>query len=75
MLAGVLVLNLFKIYNPEIMPDVFLERSLPSDIRWSHILISFLVPYSVSSLFTFYALSYFKRNHSSYIELLRKVGE
>ena len=57
------------------MPDVFLERSLPVEVEPSHILIAFSVPYLVSSVFTLYAILMFNKENSSYVEVLRKVGD
>lgn len=73
--VGAVILLFLQKFAPEIMPDVFLERSLPIDMRFQHAVIAFTVPYFVSSFFTLYALIYFKKNHSSYIELLRRVGD
>jgi len=75
LLVGGLVLYLLKLYAPDIMPNVFLERSLPVNVTTYHILVAFFVPYSVASLFSLYALITFNKENSSYIELIRKVGE
>ncbi|MCB9091027.1 MAG: ABC transporter permease [Halobacteriovoraceae bacterium] len=69
------VLWWLKNYAPEIMPDVFLERSLPVEVNFSHLAISFFVPYGVSTLFSFYALYYFNKENTSYVEQLKSVGE
>lgn len=73
--VGVLVLLLLKKFSPQIMPEVFLERSLPVEIKLSHILIAFFIPYLVSIFFSLFALASFDKENKSYIELLRKVGE
>ena len=75
LLVGGAVLYLLKQYAPDIMPSVFLERSLPVEVTPYHILISFFVPYGVASLFSLYALITFNKENSSYIELIRKVRE
>ncbi len=75
LLVGGLVLYLLKEYAPDIMPNVFLERSLPVEVTTYHLLVSFFVPYGVASLFSLYALITFNKENSSYIELIRKVRE
>ncbi len=74
-LVGGLLLLFLKKFSPNIMPDVFLEKSLPVHVTWDHVLIAFFVPYLVSSVFSIYALWVFNKENTSYIELLRKVGE
>ncbi len=75
LVAGGGILWWLKNYAPEIMPDVFLERSLPVEVESSHLLIAFCVPYLVSSTFTVYAILMFNKENSSYVEVLRKVGD
>ncbi len=75
LVAGGGILWWLKNYAPEIMPDVFLERSLPVEVESGHILIAFFVPYLVSSVFTVYAILMFNKENTSYVEVLRKVGD
>lgn len=62
-LFGLFFLYLFDHYAPEIMPDVFVDRKIPILITGKGLLISFLVPYVISSLFVRFALVQFKREH------------
>ncbi len=62
--AGLCFLFLFDHYAPEIMPDVFVDRKIPILITTKGLLISFLVPYLISSVFVSFALSQFKREHN-----------
>jgi lipoprotein-releasing system permease protein len=63
-LMGLVFLYLFDHYAPEIMPDVFVDRKIPILITGKGLLISFLVPYIISSAFVSCALSQFKREHN-----------
>jgi len=74
-ICGVLLLLFLREFSPQIMPDVFLERSLPVSIKLKHLLIAFFIPYAVSIVFSLFALLSFDKENSSYIQLLRKVGE
>lgn len=63
-LAGLVFLYFFDHYAPEIMPDVFLDRKIPILVSTKGLLISFFVPYLISSVFVTFALSQFRREHN-----------
>ena len=60
---GLIFLWLFDHYAPEIMPDVFVDRKIPILITMKGLMVSFLVPYIISSIFVSFALAQFKREH------------
>jgi lipoprotein-releasing system permease protein len=60
---GLVFLYLFDHFAPEIMPDVFVDRKIPILITMKGLLISFFVPYIISSIFVRFALVQFKREH------------
>lgn len=62
--TGLIFLYFFDHYAPEIMPDVFVDRKIPILITSKGLMISFLVPYVISSIFVGFALSQFKREHN-----------
>jgi lipoprotein-releasing system permease protein len=62
-LFGLIFLWLFDHFAPEIMPDVFVDRKIPILITAKGLLISFIVPYVISSVFVTFALAQFKREH------------
>lgn len=66
---GLLALYLLKTYGTEIMPDVFVDRKIPVLITLRGILVSFLVPVSIGTLFSWWSLRQFKRevNFLSYV--------
>ena len=64
MLFALLFLYLFDHYAPEIMPDVFVDRKIPILITTKGLMISFFVPYLISSVFVTFALNQFKREHN-----------
>jgi lipoprotein-releasing system permease protein len=57
-----------------LMPEHFVERNIPVKIDFFSMLISFLVPYFVASLFTHYTFKIFKRENNSFVSLIRKVS-
>ncbi|MGZ3787852.1 MAG: ABC transporter permease [Bacteriovorax sp.] len=64
LMMGLIFLYFFDRYAPEIMPDVFVDRKIPILITSKGLLISFLVPYLISSIFVSFALAQFKREHN-----------
>lgn len=62
-LFGLGFLWLFDHFAPEIMPDVFIDRKIPILITAKGLLVSFVVPYMISSIFVTFALVQFKREH------------
>lgn len=63
-IAGLVFLYIFDHYAPEIMPDVFLDRKIPILVSVKGLLISFFIPYLISSVFVTFALSQFRREHN-----------
>lgn len=63
LLCGLVFLWLFNLYAPEIMPDVFVDKKIPILITWKGLLISFFVPYAISTIFSLFAMAQFKREH------------
>lgn len=63
-IAGLIFLWFFDHYAPEIMPNVFVDRKIPILITAKGLMISFFVPYLISSVFVSFALSQFKREHN-----------
>ncbi len=71
---GVLFLYLLKTEQFILMPDQFVERNIPVKIEILHIIISFLVPYLVASIFSYFTFKIFKKENTSFVSLIRKVG-
>ena len=61
---GLIFLFVFDHYAPEIMPDVFVDRKIPILITTKGLLISFAVPFVISSFFIFFSLKQFQREHN-----------
>jgi lipoprotein-releasing system permease protein len=70
---GVMVLLYLDIKNPIIMPDVFLERSIPIHFSIKHMVYSFFIPYLVASIFVYWSLRDFFLYQSSYSSLIKRV--
>jgi lipoprotein-releasing system permease protein len=61
---GLIFLKLFDQFAPEIMPDVFVDRKIPILITTKGLAISFFVPFLISSIFIFFSLKQFQKDHN-----------
>ncbi|CBW26642.1 putative membrane protein [Halobacteriovorax marinus SJ] len=71
---ALIFLWLIKIYAPNIMPDVFVDRQIPVYITLKGMLISFFVPYVISIAFSALAFFQFKKDESTYLDYVRSIG-
>jgi lipoprotein-releasing system permease protein len=74
LVLGLLFLLLLDNNNFILMPEQFVERNIPVKIEFLSSLIAFLVPYTVSSIFTHYTFRVFKNDKTSFISYIRKLG-
>jgi lipoprotein-releasing system permease protein len=70
---GLLLLLYLDLKSPIIMPEVFLERSIPVVFHYKYNLISFFIPYLISSFFIFWSLKEFFANQNSFSTLIKRV--
>lgn len=73
-LLSLLFLFLLKKYGGNIMPDIFVERSIPVLITTKGVIISFFIPYSISVFFSHFSLALFSKDEESYIDHVRAIG-
>lgn len=58
----------------EFMPEVFVERKLPVNITLFGLLSSFFIPSSISVLFSYVSLGFFKRENPSMLKHIRSIS-
>lgn len=75
MLLGLGVLWLLDHADMSIMPDIFLETKLPISIDAKGILLSVLVPYSISLFFSLFIFKNIRNDQQSFLLQLRSRGE
>ncbi len=68
--VGLFFLFLMDKYAPEILPDLFIDRKIPIHVTVSALGISFIVPYLISIVFSYFSLAQFKKE-ISYIHQIR----
>jgi len=78
-LLGVAVGSTFLVvlerFGHNLMPDIFVERSLPVHIDAQTLTIAFFTPFLVSLVFSTFSFLQFKRDNPSFIQLVRGAGE
>ncbi len=72
--CGLLVLKLLNSNDLNLMPDFFVERRIPVKISGLKVFLAFIIPYSISVLFSYFSFSSFKKDTGSFIKLLRQAS-
>lgn len=73
-LLGLALLFYLKNYAPVIMPDVFVERSLPVSFQLRHFVYAILLPFMIASVFTFFSIKEFFGAQGSMTQLMRRLN-
>ncbi|MEX1099492.1 MAG: hypothetical protein WEB87_03630 [Bacteriovoracaceae bacterium] len=73
LVAGLALLGILSSNQINFMPDFFVERSIPVKVTVSGLVSSFLIPYAVASVFSYFSFSFFKKENVSFITNIRKV--
>jgi lipoprotein-releasing system permease protein len=71
---GFFMLELLESYGHEIMPEVFVERELPVDIEFNHIVISLIIPFGISLIFSYFSFLNFRKENQSFVSVVRSLG-
>ena len=73
-IVGILFLLLLKSNDINFMPDFFVERRIPVKIDSFKIIISFIVPYFIAVIFSYFSFVSFKRESSNFLKLIKSIG-
>lgn len=71
---GTVVLKLLERYGHDLMPDIFVERSLPVQLNFSSIVISLLIPFGISLVFSWFSFAYFRKENQSFVNIVRSLS-
>lgn len=71
---GLMFLWMLDSGNFIIMPEQFVERNIPVNFELKSILFAFFVPYAVASVFTHITFKVFKKEDTSFLSFVRKIG-
>lgn len=72
--AGLTFLYLLQHNDINFMPDFFVERRIPVKLDSFKIIISFIIPYIISVVFSYFSFSMFKKESSSFLNVIRNAG-
>jgi len=73
-LFGFLTLRLLERFGPSLMPDIFVERDLPVHLDFNHLIISILIPFGISLVFSYFSYLNFKKENQSFVSIVRGLG-
>lgn len=71
---GHLTLILLETYGHDLMPDVFVERELPVRLDFEHIVISLVIPFGISLVFSYFSFLNFRKENQSFVSIVRSLG-
>lgn len=71
---GHITLKLLENYGHDFMPDIFVERQLPIHLDFSHIVMSLLIPFGISVIFSFFSFAYFRKENQSFVAVVRSIS-
>ncbi len=71
---GSLILRVLEGYGHDLMPDIFVERSLPVQLNFNSIVISLLIPFGISLIFSWFSFAYFRKENQSFVNIVRSLS-
>lgn len=74
-LAGTLLLWVLAHFGESIMPDIFVERSLPVQFSAAAIVTAYVVPFLIAAVFSLISFLQFRRENQTFIHLVRGSGQ
>ncbi len=72
--CGFLALKLLETFGHEMMPDIFVERQLPVQLDFAHIVVSLAIPFSISVVFSYFSFANFRKENQSFVAIVRSLG-
>ena len=72
--AGLGALYFLDTSGLEIFPDIFVERRIPVKITAFNTVVAFLIPYSISAVFSAISFRLFKKENTSFVQSVREVS-
>jgi lipoprotein-releasing system permease protein len=71
---GYVALKILEKFGHQIMPDIFVERQLPVQLDFSHILTSLMIPFGISLVFSYFSFAHFRKENQSFVSIVRTMG-
>ncbi|WPU63642.1 ABC transporter permease [Peredibacter starrii] len=71
---GYITLKLLEKFGHDLMPDIFVERQLPVQLDFSHIVMSLVIPFGISLIFSYFSFAHFRKENQSFVAIVRSLG-
>lgn len=71
---GYMTLVLLEKFGHDLMPDIFVERELPVQLDFNHIVVSLLIPFGISLVFSYFSFANFRKENQSFVSIVRSLG-
>lgn len=71
---GYITLKLLERFGHDLMPDIFVERQLPVQLDFSHIVMSLVIPFGISLIFSYFSFAHFRKENQSFVSIVRSLG-
>jgi lipoprotein-releasing system permease protein len=73
-IGGAITLRLLEKYGHDLMPDIFVERTLPVNLSLSNVLLSLFIPFGISVVFSYFSFAHFRKENQSFVAIVRSLG-
>ncbi|MGE3608084.1 MAG: ABC transporter permease [Bacteriovoracaceae bacterium] len=73
-LFGLIALELLERHGHDMMPDIFVERTFPVDLNFSHIIVALAIPFFISIIFSYLSFSFFRKENQSFVSIVRSLS-
>lgn len=73
-ICGIGALKFIELYGHQVMPEVFLERQIPVALNLFQVLISLLIPFFISAIFSYFSFIHFRKENQSFVSIVRSIG-
>lgn len=67
-------LKILERYGHDMMPDIFVERQLPIQLNFSNIVLSLLIPFGISLVFSWFSFAHFRKENQSFVSIVRSLS-
>ncbi len=71
---GHITLKLLERFGHDLMPDIFVERQLPVHLDFNHIVVSLIIPFGISLIFSYFSFANFRKENQSFVSIVRSLG-
>jgi len=72
--SGQGALLLLESYGHTIMPDIFVERQFPVHFSLLNLLLSLLIPFGISLIFSWFSFAQFRKENQSFVSIVRSLN-